>query len=220
MHCQWTSGRLLGTLASLRCCKKFRSCDFSATSHSSRVSVYAHAQLRISSLATAFRFRHTKSDISTVLQPRLASHAKSSVGTTNIPWTQALKCQQRYHTGEAPTFLGFRLRPHQAGFILKRTKPMLAVAMSTWLAALGGLERRAEAENKKRRQLTAGGLEVRTKWQTKTPRLTRARTHTHTHGLFWILKRIHDLLSLVWPFSSHNFIMTKSNRSLSWIFYT
>lgn len=45
------------------------------------------------------------------------SHAKSSVGTTNIPCTQALKCQQRYHTDEAPTFLGFRLGPHQAGFI-------------------------------------------------------------------------------------------------------
>lgn len=108
------------------------------------------------------------------------SRAKSSVGTTNIPCPQASKCQQRYHTGKAPTFLGFRLRPRQAGFIWKHTKPMLAVAMSTWLAALRRLERRAGAgENKKKRQLTEGAPEVKSEWQTKTAS-TPAYTHAHT----------------------------------------
>lgn len=132
---------------------------------------------------------------------RARSHAKSSVGTTNIPCTQALKCQQRYHTGEAPTFLGFRLRPHQAGFIWKRTKPMLAVAMSTWLAALGGSERRAEAEeNKKSGQLTEGGLGVKAEWQTKTPP-TSAHTHTHAHALTHTTSKDHcQCHHWSWPF--------------------
>lgn len=37
-------------------------------------------------------------------RPAAQTSAKFSVGTTNIPCTQALKCPQCYHTNETPTF--------------------------------------------------------------------------------------------------------------------
>lgn len=37
-------------------------------------------------------------------RPGAQKHAKCSVGTTNIPCTQAQKCQQHYHTTKLPYF--------------------------------------------------------------------------------------------------------------------